>query len=422
MAPTGSLQLVGLRAQQSFVAELLRKLGVRAEVVRVGANKAAAEPLVRRSMSEPQREQVGAYQSDVFEELVRAISAGRGLAPDAVRESIDAGPYGAQAAVDRGLLDARRYPDELDAALRKTLAAASGAGTDGEGADTEEPERARVVDGSAYCALVGGDVGWRPLRGDLPKIAYVVVEGAIRRGRGPRGVASQRYGALFQRLMRDEEVRGVVLRIASPGGDAVASDLLHRSVCQLADHKPVVVSMAEVAASGGYYLAAGAHRVVAERTTLTGSIGVIGGKLDLSGLYERLGVDVDAVERGERAGLYSEARGFTPSERRAVQDEMRSLYETFKQRVAAGRSLSDRDVEKVAQGRIWSGAHARNLGLVDTLGGPLEALAEVCEQAALGSAGRFRLEVHPQRRGLSNWGELFSSLAQIRRAARVVLG
>jgi protease-4 len=140
--------------------------------------------------------------------------------------------------------------------------------------------------------------------------------------------------------------------------------------------------------------------VLAERTTLTGSIGVVGGKLDLSGLYQRLGIDVDAIERGERAGMLSETRGFTPDERKAVQRQMRAVYATFKDRVAQGRSLDPAAVEAAAQGRIWSGARACTLGLVDLLGGPLEALAEVCERAGLAVGERFLLDVHPQRPAL----------------------
>lgn len=414
--PTGSLQLVGLRSQQPFLGELLRKVGVRAEVVRVGSNKAAAEPLVRRKMSEPQREQVTAYQTELFDELVRGIASGRDLAEELVRQHIDEGPHGAQAALERGLFDGCRYPDEVDGALREELEAGAG----GEDApDTGSPP---TVDVSTYFSLVGCDVGRRPLLRELPRVAYVVVEGPIRLGRSTRGVASQRYRELFRRLMLDDELCGVVLRIASPGGDAVASDLLHRAIAQLAACKPVVVSMADVAASGGYYLAAAAHCVLAERTTLTGSIGVVGGKLDLSGLYARIGIDVDAVESGERAGLYSETRGFTPSERQALQAEMRSLYETFKQRVAEGRSLAERDVEKAAQGRIWSGERARVLQLVDALGGPLEALAEVRERAGLEPAAPFLLEVHPQRPALRDLGGVFSPFSSAAGRARADFG
>lgn len=410
LPPSGALQLVGLRSQQWFVRELLDRLGVRAEVVRIGSSKAAAEPLLRRSMSEEQREQVDAFQSEVFDELVSAIATGRDLDEATVRRHIDEGPHAAGEALERGLLDACRYPDEVEAALCAALDAEPA----GETGDAAAP----LVEASTYFALHAGDAGWRPLGGDLPRLAYVVAAGAIHRGRASRGIASQRYAELFARLMRDDEVRGVVLRIDSPGGDAVASDLLHRSVERLARCKPVVVSMGEVAASGGYYLAAGAHRVLAERATLTGSIGVIGGKLDLSGLYERLGVDVDAVERGARAGILSETRGFTPDERNALQREMRALYATFKERVAKGRSLDAGAVESAAQGRIWSGERARALGLVDALGGPLEALAEVCERAGVARGERFLLDIHPRRAVLAGLRDWLSALQVRERATR----
>ncbi|MEE2662747.1 MAG: signal peptide peptidase SppA [Myxococcota bacterium] len=405
LPPSGSLHLVGLRSQQWFGRELLDKLGVRAEVVRIGSNKAAAEPLVRRSMSHEQREQVDAFQAEVFDELVSAIAAGRGMAAEAVRRHIDEGPHSAEAALERGLFDACRYPDEVEAELRERAARPTRPPGQGDGGPTSD-EDSPLVDVATYFALHASDTGWQPLRRDLPRLAYVVTSGTIARGRSQRGIGSQRYGELFGRLMRDDAVRGVVLRIDSPGGDAVASDLLHRAVEQLAERKPVVVSLGEVAASGGYYLAAGGHRVLAERTTLTGSIGVVGGKLDLSGLYQQLGIDVDAIERGERAGLLSETRGFTPDERKAVQRQMRVLYATFKNRVARGRSLEPAAVEAAAQGRIWSGERARELGLVDVLGGPLEALAELCERAGLAVGERFALDIHPQRPaliGLPSW-------------------
>jgi protease-4 len=406
LPPSGSLHLVGLRSQQWFGRELLDKLGVRAEVVRIGSNKAAAEPLVRRRMSQEHREQVDAFQAEVFDELVAAIAAGRGLDAEVVCRHIDEGPHSAEDALGRGLFDACCYPDEVEAALRGAGEPA-GSASDGDEADDDSP----LVDVAAYIALHAADVGWQPALRELPRLAYVVTHGSIRRGRSHRGVASQRYAELFASLMRDDDVRGVVLRVDSPGGDAVASDLLHRAIERLAERKPVVVSMGEVAASGGYYLAAGAHRVLAERTTLTGSIGVLGGKLDFSGLYERLGIDVDAIERGERAGLLSETRGFTPDERRAVQRQMRALYATFKDRVAQGRSLEPAAVEAAAQGRIWSGEQARSLGLVDVVGGPLEALAEVCERAGLAVGERFLLDIHPQQPTLGSLRSLVGELA-----------
>jgi protease-4 len=160
--------------------------------------------------------------------------------------------------------------------------------------------------------------------------------------------------------------------------------------------KPVVVTLGDVAASGGYYLAAAGDTVLAEAGSLTGSIGVVGGKLDVSGLYERLGIGRDSVERGARAGLASETRGFTPDERGALREEMRALYELFVDRVAEGRGLPRDQVARAAQGRIWSGERARSLGLVDALGGPLEALREVRRRAGIPATQRVLVEVHPR--------------------------
>jgi protease-4 len=316
--------------------------------------------------------------------LVEAIAEGRGSSADDVRDWIDRGPHRARNAAEEGWLDACRYPDEAqDEIVART-----------EGAESQED--LRVIDGTAYHGLRAGEPGWRPLIADLPRVAYVVASGAIRRGRGFRGVASDPFRQLFERLRRDEGVRGVVLRIESPGGDALASDLLWRSIMITRKEKPVVVSMGDVAASGGYYMAAAGDAVLAEAGTLTGSIGVVGGKLDVSGLYERLGIGRDSVERGARAGLESETRGFTPDEREALRGEMRGLYELFLDRVAEGRGLPLDGVARVAQGRVWSGAQARGHGLVDALGGPLEALGEVRRRAGLLPGERILLELHPR--------------------------
>jgi protease-4 len=207
-------------------------------------------------------------------------------------------------------------------------------------------------------------------------------------------------------------VRGVVVRVASPGGDGLASDLLHRALEVLRREKPVVVSMGEVAASGGYYLAAGADAVLAESATVTGSIGVVGGKVNLAGLYERFGIGRDGVERGARAGMLSETRGFTPAERSALRREMESVYETFLARVAEGRRLSRESVAKLAGGRVFSGARATRLGLVDRLGGPLEALAEVRRRAGLHPDERVLVDVYPRAPRWPGLGALLGLLAR----------
>ena len=379
---------MGLRLDGFYLRGLLDHLDVKPEVVRIGSHKTAAEHLTRDSMSPEEREQLDRLIDDLFGELVARIAAGRGLDPAAVRGLVDRGPFRASAAPEVGLSDGCLYPDEIPAALDAL--------TPIPPSDRPGPRRARLIEAAVYHGLCAAEAGWRPLFRDLPRVAYVVARGAIHRGSGARGIASDGLRQLLEALGRDEDVCGVVLRIDSPGGDGVASDLLWRAVSQLARLKPVVASMGDVAASGGYYLACAADAIFAEAGTLTGSIGVVGGKANLEGLYRRIGVARDAVERGARAGLLSDARGFTPDERAALRDDMASLYASFTARVAEGRGLTLQAVERAAQGRVWSGARALSLGLVDALGGPLDALRETCRRAGLRDGERVLIEAHPR--------------------------
>jgi protease-4 len=385
MPEAGSVFLVGLRAESFFLKGLLDRLGVQPDVVRIGDFKNAAETFTRSSMSESQREQLEEMLDDRFAVLVEGLSEGRGLAPAKVRDLIDRGPYGATAALEAGLIDRCLFPDEVEGLLGDLSGVSASEGP------------VPVVDARRYNAWRGNDSGWAPWLRELPRIAYVVAAGMIRHGSGGRGVASDAYRHLLHQLQKDRAVRGVVLRVESPGGDALASDLLWRSVERLRTEKPVVVSMGEVAASGGYYLAAAADAIVAEGTTLTGSIGVVGGKVDLTGLFERAGVASDAVERGARAGLLTPSRSFSPEERAVVRDEMLTMYDRFLDRVAEGRGLARESVRAVASGRIWTGRQARAHGLVDLLGGPLEALAEVRRRVGLAPGEAHRVELHPRR-------------------------
>jgi protease-4 len=383
---SGSVLLVGLRFETLHVKHLLDRFEVAPHVMRVGRHKTAGERLTRERMSPEDREQLEALADDLFEALVEALAAGRGLDAAAVRDRIDRGPYSAAAAAEAGLVDGCRYPDEVERELPELA----------PGTARDERGRPRRIEVGAYHALFASDPGWRPLLRELPRLAYVVARGAIHRGGGQRGIACDPLRELLETLRTEERVRGVVLRLDTGGGDGVASDLLWRAVSRLAHEKPVVASMGDVAASGGYYVAAAADTVFAEAATVTGSIGVVGGKLDLGGLYRRVGVSKDAVERGARAGLLSDVRGFTGDERAAVQALFEAAHDTFVDRVARGRGLPAERVAQLAGGRVWSGVRARALGLVDALGGPLEALAEARRRAGLREGDRVLLDLHPR--------------------------
>jgi len=380
------LNLLGLRIEQVYFKDLLERLHVRADVVHVGRYKSAAEPATRSSMSDTQREQLEAWQDTVFDGLVDAIATGRGLATERVHELVDEALHPARAAVEAGLLDGCCYADELESLLEPAA---------------DRPGRPRVrsvevVDAARYLALdVRAWEGARGVFGPAVDLAYFVVAGAI--GAGSRGAVSlDGFRETVEGLRVDPMVRGVVLRIDSPGGDALASDLMHREIVRLRAEKPVIASFADVAASGGYYIASAADEIHAEAESLTGSIGVVGGKVDLSKLYERLGVVKESVARGARSGLFSEAKGFSAPERRALGRELGEIYDIFLRRVADGRGLERDEVERIAEGRVWSGAAARELGLVDRIGGPLESLARARLRAGLDAYERPRLRILPR--------------------------
>jgi protease-4 len=210
------------------------------------------------------------------------------------------------------------------------------------------------------------------------------------------GISVETLSRTLRALGEDDGVRAIVLRIESPGGDALASDILWRALCVAKRDKPLVVSMGEVAASGGYFAAVAGDAIFAEAPTLTGSIGVVGGKLDAGALLEKVGVAHEAIERGRRAGLLSPLRGFTPDERSLVRRDMEAVYDVFLRRVEAGRKLTRTDLAAIAQGRIWSGVRALALGLVDAHGGPLEAIREARSRAGLAAEDAVVLELQPR--------------------------
>ncbi len=387
LAPESArLNLLGLRSEQLYFKDFLDSIDVRPDVVHVGRYKTAAEPATRRGMSDPQREQIGALQDTVFESLVAAIAEGRGLDTARVHDLVDEALFPARVALDAGLIDACCYADQVEARLTP--------GRDRPG--RRAVRETRVVEGARYLAL---DVrAWDGTTGPYGRavdIAYWVLAGSI--GSGPRsGISLDAFRRTAEALRTDPAVRAVVLRIDSPGGDALASDLMHRELVRLREEKPVVASLADVAASGGYYLAAAAEEIHAEDASITGSIGVVGGKLDLSKLYERLGIVKETVERGARSGLFSEDRGFSPPERRLLRRELGAIYDIFLRRVADGRRLDRAAVERIAEGRVWSGARALEIGLVDRLGGPLEATRRAHRRAGLHDLERPRFRVLPQ--------------------------
>ena len=387
MAPPGSLHLTGLRAEVLFLRGALDRAHVEAEIVRLGEYKSAAEPLTRTSLSPEAREALESILDDLYDQLVSGIAEGRRLAPERVRDLINAGPYRAQAAKDARLVDEVCYEDELEARLPEFLG--------------QPGRKPLVLPAGDYLRMARRMPPPAGSRVPPPRMALVLAEGFIRSGHArafppSRAVASASFIEALRQARDDPRVRAIVMRVNSPGGSGLASDVIWRELRLAREKKPLVVSMGDVAASGGYYLAMGADWIVAEPATLTGSIGVIAGKVNLRGLYDLLGLSKEAIDRGERAGAQSDYRPFTKEERKKLEEDIRAIYEDFVAKAASCRNLQAEEVNKAARGRVWTGRQALSLRLVDELGGIRAAIAAAKRRAGIPFAQPVRLEVYPR--------------------------
>jgi protease-4 len=311
-------------------------------------------------------------------EIVTAIAEARDLERDRVVELIDGAPYTAQEALDLGLVDALEYPDQFADYI------------------DERTDGATLVNLTDYGA--GG--AWN----SGPQVAVVFAQGVIRRGyggvepwTGEISIGSRDFGRLLRELGDDESVSAVVLRIDSPGGSALASDLILREAELLGEKKPLIISMSDVAASGGYYIATKARHIVAEEATLTGSIGVYGGKL-VTREFEKelLGISHDPLQRGANADIYSSLAPFSPEQSARLQTLMRRVYDDFVGHVARGRGMTPEAVEEVAQGRVWTGRRASEIGLVDQIGGLDLALSLARQEAGIEADADIQLDFYPR--------------------------
>ena len=381
--PSASVFPSGLAASTPFLKDALDKLGIAFEVVAVGRYKNAPDPLVRSDMSEAQREVTDRILDDLFGRQVRGIAEARALGEARVRELVDTAVFTAEEARQAQLVDAVAFPDELEAALSARLG-----------------RKVRLVSGFDPGTPRAAE-RWGP----RPVVALVRLEGTIVPGksRAPLGAGALAGAETVTELLRqaasDRSVKAIVLRIDSPGGDGLASDLIWREVVEARRKgKPVVVSMGEVAASGGYLAAAGADAIVAEASTLTGSIGVFALKPDLSGLLGKIGVNPVTVKRGQSADLLSLTRRWTERERATLERQVRSFYDLFLTRVGDGRRMDRAAVEKLAGGQVWTGAQALERGLVDRLGSLDDAVAVAQERAGYGPSDPLEIRsYHPER-------------------------
>ncbi len=394
-APLATIGVIGVRTQVNFLKDALKRVGLEADVIAVSPYKSAGDPFVRNDFSRESREQAERLLNRRYEELVGAIAEGRDLTSAEARARIDRAPYSAPEALSEGLLDRVCYEDELPERL----------GTEGE--------RAKVVEwGAAHKSL---RVPYR--RSSRRRVGLVSLSGAIVRGKsrklpvplplvGGEQAGSESVVAALRVAEKNRRVAAILFHVESPGGDALASDLIWREVERIRARKPVVVLMGDAAASGGYYVSAAANHVVARRGTITGSIGVLAVRPVAGGLYEKLGVNPAAVERGARAGLLDLSRRPTPEELRVLEGQIGFIYDEFKDRVTRGRSMEASDLEGIAGGRVWTGVEAQELGLTDETGGFREALGKARE---LGKVERDEpgvlLKISPPRSGRPTPGD-----------------
>lgn len=371
LAPPGELFINGLAADVMFFRGTLDKLGVFPDMYQIGKYKSAGDMFTRKEMSDAHREYINSLLDDLFNRYVEAIAKARGKSTEDAKAIIDNAPYNANQAKNAGLIDVSGYRDEIEKELKTKLG-------------YKETDKLRVVNGYDYRQIT-------PQSLDLDegeRIAVIYATGEINSGKsenspsGDQSIGSDTVSKALNNARDDKTIKAIVLRVDSPGGTSLASDIIWHAVESAKEKKPVVVSMADVAASGGYYISAGASKIVAEPSTITGSIGVVAGKPVIKDFYDWIGVSNEYVLRGKHAGMFRESEKFSPEERAKFEEWINNTYyNDFVPKVAKGRNKNVEYVDSIGQGRVWTGWQGKERGLVDEFGG-LERAVEVAKQLA----------------------------------------
>ena len=386
LGPADQMYVKGLRAEILYFKKTLDKLGVSVEVEHAGKYKDFGDMFTRSDMSPETREVMTSVVDDLYGNLVNRIAAGRKKTPEQVRALIDQGPFTASQALKAGLVDALRFEDQMWGELKDRLNSGD----------------LMKVALDKYVKVPLESVG---LEGKS-RVALVIGEGDIVRGNpsddgsAENSLTSYGFVKILRQVAGDSLIKAVVVRIDSPGGEVAASDEIWREMNLLSHKKPTVISMSDVAASGGYYMAMTGDSIVAYPGTLTGSIGVVFGKPNLHGLYDKLGVTKDAIQRGNHAGIDSDYRPLAPDERTMLRAGVDESYRSFVDKVAEARHRKFEQIEPLAQGRVWMGDQAQSNGLVDEVGGLESALDLVKKKAKIPAAERVTLVTYPGRRNI----------------------
>lgn len=393
LQPHSFAEFNGFATAVPFLKRAFNKLGAEPQVYNIGKYKSAGDVLKRESMSEAHREATRALLNDVYDEFVTSVCERRDLSRSEFEATLNRGIYRAEEAMAAGLVDGLEYETGvIDLMKQKVYGSESTDGKDRE---------LRTIEARRYAKLPAEDVGLG--RGE--KIALIYAIGGIVSGEGGhdplfgRNMGSSAMVRMLRSAAESRSVKAIVIRVDSPGGSAIASDVIWAEIEKIQEDKPIVISMSDVAASGGYWMSCDADAIVAQPLSVTGSIGVVLSIFDLSGTYDKLGINWETVMKGEHADMPTSLRPLTQEEWELFKQNADAIYDTFVQKVADGREMSWNAVHEVAQGRVWTGARARQYGLVDSLGGLDVALGIAREKAGIDSAASTRWLVFPQPRG-----------------------
>jgi len=369
--PPGELFINGLAADVMFFRGSLDKLGIYPDVYQIGKYKSAGDMFTQKEMTEAHREYINSLLDDLFNRYINAIAQARHKTPEEVRALIDDAPYNATKAKQVGLIDDALYMDDVQKQIKTSLG-------------YKENDPFNPVRGVDYRDVSPESLGLN--KGE--RIAVIYATGEIGSGSsanspsGEQSIGSDTLAKALNDAAADKSIKAIVLRVDSPGGSGLASDIIWHAVEAANQKKPVVVSMSDVAASGGYYIAAAARKIVAQPSSITGSIGVVAGKPVMRGFYDWLGVSNEYVLRGKNAGMFRETEKFSDEERAKFEEWIKNTYyQEFIPKVAKGRNKDAQSIDAVGQGRVWTGAQAKDRGLIDEFGG-LDRAVEIAKQLA----------------------------------------
>ena len=391
MSPAGMLNLIGPAAVMIYARSFLEKVGIEAEILHMGRYKGAGDMFIRDDMPKETKESMDAILDDLYGALVAATSARTQGDTNKAKSLIDGGPYTSSAALAAGLVDAVGFLRDSREEIKKV------AGVEDISRTRMLPKQEPLTLGQ-FLDLLSGDSDEPKARDE--RIALVFVTGNITEGESSStgDAVSGPFVRAMERLQQDDDVKAVVLRINSPGGSALASDRMWAAARDLAAAKPLIASVGDMAASGGYYIASAADEILAHPNSLVGSIGVVGGKLNIAPLTEKLGVSTIVLQRGARAAWSTPVRGLNGTERQAFEMLLRDTYERFIDRVATGREMERDAVLAAAEGRVMTGQDGKALGLIDQMGGLSEALEQA--RAAAGLGPESAVELWPSTKGV----------------------